>query len=63
MRGNFYGPHTGWKDSKGEMFFASSAGVMAFFPENVVDNSYIPPVVLTNFQLFGKPVGVGATLP
>ena len=23
-RGNFYGPHTGWKDSRGEMFFDSN---------------------------------------
>ena len=60
VRGNIYGPHAGWKGSRGEMFFDSTAGVIAFFPEKVVDNSYIPPVVLTDFRLFGKPVPVGA---
>ena len=37
--------------------------MIAFFPENVVDNSYIPPVVLTDFQLFGKPVAIGGNSP
>ena len=63
VRGNIYGPHAGWKDSRGEMFFASSAGVIAFFPEKVVDNSYRPPVVLTDFQLFGKPAALGGNSP
>ena len=45
------------------MFFASTAGVIAFFPEKVVDNSYIAPVVLTDFQLFGKPAAVGGDSP
>ena len=63
VRGNIYGPHAGWKGSRGEMFFASTAGVIAFFPEKVVDNSYMAPVVLTDFQLFGKPTAVGGRSP
>ena len=63
VRGNIYGPHAGWKDARGEMFFASSAGVIAFFPDKVVGNSYIPPVVLTDFQLFGKPAALGGNSP
>ena len=63
VRGNIYGPHAGWKGSRGEMFFDSTAGVIAFFPEKVVDNPYIPPVVLTDFQLFGKPVAIGRNSP
>ena len=63
VRGNIYGPHAGWKDSRGEMFFASSAGVIAFFPEKVVDNSYVPPVVLTDFQLFGRTAAIGGNSP
>jgi signal transduction histidine kinase/ligand-binding sensor domain-containing protein len=63
VRGNIYGPHAGWKGSSGEMFFASTAGVIAFFPEKVVDNSYVAPVVLTDFQLFGKSAAVGGGSP
>ena len=59
VRGNIYGPNAGWKGSGGEMFFDSTGGVTAFFPEKVVDNSYVAPVVLTDFWLFGKPIHVG----
>ena len=59
VRGNIYGPHAGWKGSRGEMFIDSTAGVTAFFPKKVLDNSYIAPVVLTDFRIFGKPVPIG----
>jgi signal transduction histidine kinase len=41
------------KSSTGEMFFGSSRGLLAFFPERVTDNTSPPPVVLTDFWLFG----------
>src|SRR6202035_5577387 len=46
--------------SDGEMFFGGSNGFNAFFPENIRDNPYVPPVVITNFKLFNKSVPVGA---
>jgi PAS domain S-box-containing protein len=51
------------KGTGGEMFFGSSGGLTSFFPDQVVDNSYLPPVVLTDFQLFGNPVAVGGDSP
>jgi PAS domain S-box-containing protein len=47
----------------GEMFFGGSKGFNAFFPENIRDNPYMPPVVLTDFQLFNKPVAIGKDSP
>jgi len=47
----------------GEMFFGGSEGFNAFFPENIRDNPYVPPVVLTDFQLFNKPVAIGKDSP
>jgi ligand-binding sensor domain-containing protein/signal transduction histidine kinase len=44
----------------GEMFFGGSNGFNAFFPENVRDNPYVPPVVITSFKIFNKPVSIGA---
>ena len=46
----------------GEMFFGGSNGFNAFFPENVRDNPYVPPVVITSFKIFNKPVPIGAEL-
>ena len=51
---------TGWgacfKSSSGEMFFGGFSGGVAFHPDKVVDNPYVPPVVLTDFRLFDRPV-------
>jgi len=44
----------------GEMFFGASKGFYTFFPENIKDNSYVPPVVFTDFRLFGKSVTAGS---
>lgn len=45
------------------MFFCSTAGLTAFFPKNIADDSYVPPVVLTDFLLSDKPVPVGGDSP
>ena len=51
---------TGWgacfKSPEGEMFFGGFSGPAAFFPGKVGDRPYIPPIVLTDFRLFGTPV-------
>jgi len=44
----------------GEMFFGGSNGFNAFFPENIRDNPYVPPVVITSLKIFNKPVPIGA---
>jgi signal transduction histidine kinase/streptogramin lyase len=44
----------------GEMFFGGSNGFNAFFPENIRDNPYVPPVVITSFKIFNEPVPIGA---
>jgi PAS domain S-box-containing protein len=44
----------------GEIFFGGSNGFNAFFPENVRDNPYVPPVVITSFKTFNKTVPIGA---
>ncbi len=46
----------------GEMFFGGSNGFNSFFPEQVRDNPYVPPVVITSFKIFNKPVAIGGEL-
>lgn len=43
-----------FKTKKGEMFFGGVKGFNHFYPENIVDNPNIPPVVITSFKVFGK---------
>ena len=47
------------KSSNGEMFFGASGGLLAFFPARVADDTSPPPVVLTDFWLFGDRSRVG----
>jgi len=58
---------TGWdacfKSPSGEMFFGGFAGGVAFFPDKVISTSYPLPLVLTDFQLAGRSVEVGANSP
>ena len=63
---------TGWgacfKSAAGEMFFGGFSGVTAFFPDQVVAdavvaNAFVPPIVLTDFRLFGRPVTLSPGSP
>ena len=58
---------TGWgacsKSASGEMFFGGFDGGVGFYPDKVVDSSYVPPIVLTDFRLFDRPVMVGSASP
>ena len=40
----------------GEMFFGGNSGFNAFHPEKFEDNTFIPPVALTSFRIFGQEV-------
>ena len=44
----------------GGIFFGGSNGFNAFLPENVQDNPYVPPIVITSFKIFNKPVPISA---
>jgi signal transduction histidine kinase/ligand-binding sensor domain-containing protein len=54
---------TGWgacsKSSTGEMFFGGFSGAVAFFPDQIADDTFVPPIVLTDFRLFGNSVPLG----
>ncbi len=52
-----------YKTSKGELFFGGVHGFNAFQPENFIRNPFVPPVVLTDFQIFNKPVSIGDHSP
>ena len=48
-----------YQGTDGEIFFGGSNGFNAFFPDNIRDNPYVPPVVITSFKIFNKPVPIG----
>jgi signal transduction histidine kinase/ligand-binding sensor domain-containing protein/CheY-like chemotaxis protein len=58
---------TGTEDScrapDGEMWFGSRNGLTTFYPNQLSDNPYVPPVVLTDLLLFNASVQEGANSP
>lgn len=48
-----------FQSKSGEMFFGGVNGLNAFYPEQITDNSYRPPVILTDLQLFNQSVAIG----
>jgi ligand-binding sensor domain-containing protein/signal transduction histidine kinase len=63
LSGDLTGYNACWKSTNGEMFFGGFAGAARFRPEDVSNDSYVPPVALTAFDLFGAPVIVGPGSP
>jgi len=45
----------------GVMYFGGYSGFNTFNPDSLKDNEFIPPVYITNFQIFNKPVVYGGS--
>ncbi len=58
LQGNEFNTGAFFKDKQGRMYFGGTAGLTAFFPRGIRGNTYVPPVALTGFLLFNKPVPV-----
>ncbi|MCB0165576.1 MAG: response regulator, partial [Anaerolineae bacterium] len=48
-----------YQTPNGEMLFGGAGLLLTFFPEQVHDNDYQPPMVLTELRLFNQPVTPG----
>ena len=60
LAGNaFEGFPAACQSRRGQMFFGSKSGLTSFWPEQIVENPSIPPVVLTEFSLRNRPVAPG----
>ncbi|MBN1546000.1 MAG: histidine kinase [Syntrophaceae bacterium] len=47
------------KTRDGQMFFGGINGVTAFYPEAIHPNQYVPPVIITDFKISNRSVGLG----
>ncbi len=63
LQSNEFNMNSFLKTSDGEIFFGGINGLNAFLPEEVLDNPYTPPVVITDFQLFNQSVSAGEDSP
>jgi len=63
LQGNEFYQCSHYKSKSGELFFGGVNGFTSFYPNNLIDNTYIPPVIITDFLIFSKPVGIGGDSP
>ncbi len=57
---NQFNYQSGYRDKKGHLYFGSINGFIVFNPETFVENTFIPPVVITDFYLFNKRLSIGS---
>jgi signal transduction histidine kinase/ligand-binding sensor domain-containing protein/CheY-like chemotaxis protein len=62
LQSNEFNSGACYRSKSGEMFFGGINGFNAFFPGTIKDNTYKPPIVITDFQIFNKSVSIGQKL-
>jgi DNA-binding NtrC family response regulator/ligand-binding sensor domain-containing protein len=56
LQNNEFNGGSYFKSKSGEMFFGGINGFNSFYPSNIKDNTFIPPVLITSFQKFNEEV-------
>ncbi|QQS35100.1 MAG: hypothetical protein IPM56_12650 [Ignavibacteriales bacterium] len=51
------------KSYDGKFYFGGNNGIIFFNPDEISDNSFTPPVVITGFELFNKPYFLSQSIP
>lgn len=61
LQSNEFGRRSCLKSATGLLYFGGSNGYNTFDPNKIIDNTFVPPIVLTDFRIFNKPVAIDAT--
>jgi signal transduction histidine kinase/streptogramin lyase len=56
LQSNEFNERAYFKSASGELFLGGVNGVTAFYPQQVSDNPYPPPIILTSLQVGGQTV-------
>jgi len=56
LQSNEFNTGSYFKSKSGEMFFGGVKGLNTFFPSQIKDNQFIPPIVITSFKKFDKEI-------
>lgn len=56
LQNNEFNGGSYFKSKHGELFFGGINGFNSFYPQNIEENNYIPPIVLTSFKIFNKEI-------
>ncbi|AUD00650.1 sensor histidine kinase [Spirosoma pollinicola] len=59
LQGNEFRDNSSYQTPDGQLFFGGVNGFSTFYPDSLNDNTFIPPVYITDFQVFNKSISVG----
>lgn len=59
LQGREFNENAALKTSKGELIFGGGSGFNMFYPHSIIVNTTVPPVVLTDFQVFNRSIAPG----
>ena len=57
---NSFNLRSALKSRSGKFFMGSNSGFVAFYPDSIKSNDYIPPIYLTDLKIFNSPAIIGA---
>ncbi len=63
LNGDTFNSNSAFKTADGLMIFGSNTGFNIFDPKQISQSSYSPTVLITDFQVFNKPVLIGDYSP
>jgi signal transduction histidine kinase/ligand-binding sensor domain-containing protein/DNA-binding response OmpR family regulator len=58
LQGNQFKAHSSCRAADGALFFGGANGLNVFYPDSLQDNTFVPPVFITDLQVFNKSVEV-----
>lgn len=61
LPGNEFRDNSRFQTADGEMFFGGVNGFISFYPDSLRYNDFVPPVYITDFQIFNRSVVTGAS--
>jgi ligand-binding sensor domain-containing protein len=61
LQGNEFNQGAFFRSRRGELFFGGINGLNSFFPDSIKDNDFVPPIFLTSFKVFDKPMRLAGT--
>ena len=61
--GNEFNSGSAFYSNNGLMYFGSIEGLNVFNPDHIRQSEFIPPIVITDFQIFNEPVKIGEDSP
>jgi ligand-binding sensor domain-containing protein/signal transduction histidine kinase/AraC-like DNA-binding protein len=51
---NMFSYNSAYQDKHGKMYFGTVSGLVSFYPSDIKENTYNPPIYFTGFQVNGK---------